>query len=114
MSQYRNLGKRHEGGGAWRWLMMGAVLAFGCSAALFLAVLTFEWATLGVPTERLVIATATVDTFAPAAVSQTPWIITATSVPISPTPLLRATATPMARNANSPTGRECHTAPWRC
>ena len=106
MSQYRSLSKRREGGGAWRWLVMGAVLAFGFSAALFLAALTFEWATLGVPSERHVIATA--DTFAPAAVSQTPWIITATSVPISPTPLLRATATPMPA---TPTARPVASAP---
>ena len=95
MSQYRSLSKRREGGGAWRWFVMGIVLAFGCSAALFLAALTLELAALGAPAERLVIATATADIFAPAAATQTPWIITVTHAPISPTPLLQATATPL-------------------
>ena len=111
MSQYRNLGKRREGGGAWRWLVMGAVLAFGFSAALFLAALTFEWATLGVPSERHLIATGgylcarrgvanTLDHH-----SNERAHLTHAVAP--------GDGHAHARNANSPTGRERPTAPWR-
>ena len=93
MSQYRNLQQRREGGGAWRWFVLGAILAFGCSIALFLAALTFEFASLGTPIERQVVITATQDVFAPVAITQTPWVVTATPLPITPTPLLRPTNT---------------------
>lgn len=93
MSQYRNLSKRREGGGAWRWFVLGAVLAFGCSIVLFLAGLTFELVILGSQPERRVVVTATQDLFALVEPSQTPWVVTATAEPIPPTPLLQPTAT---------------------
>ena len=115
MNPYRNLNKRRESGGAWRWFIIGAILAFGCSIALFLAALVFELASLGTPRVQLVVATATADIFAPAEATQTPWIVTATRAAASATPLLRATdtpqpppptATPVVRDVSSPTVAE--------
>ncbi len=101
MSLSRNLSKRREGGGAWRWFVLGAVLAFGCSIVLFLAGLTLELAFIGAPTERRVVVTATQDSFALPAPSQTPWVVTATAEPIRPTPLLQPTATAVPMTATT-------------
>ncbi len=94
MSDYQRYRQRRSGGGAWRWFVMGAVLAIGFSMMVFLAALTLEAVSLGAPLERLIVATPTFDAFAAALPTQTPWVVTATPALPSPTPLLQLTEEP--------------------
>lgn len=92
---YGYVGGRRTGGAAWQWIIIGAVLGFGCSVILALAALAFGLVTLD-PN-----AVADLPT-------QTPFIITATPQPVTPTIAVEptepaATATEIRLEIQAPT-----------
>ncbi len=86
---YGRLGSsRRSGSAIWQWMIIGAVLGFGCAAVAFLALLVTNQIQIDpngfnrvTPTERVVVQVVT-PTLDPNAPTITPVIITATSEPL--------------------------------
>lgn len=90
-TNYGRVGGRRSGGAIWQWMIIGLVFGFACSAVVVLALLTFG--ILGIDTEGTstasevtntpFIVTATTDPNLQNAVlpTQTPFVVTATSEP---------------------------------
>jgi len=85
MSRYSSssLSRRRSGGGAWLWVVMGMILGLMCAAVFFVGALAFG----AVLIDPAAIAAANS--------TQTPWIITSTPPPVTPTdpPTITPTAT---------------------
>ncbi len=85
MSRYSSssLSRRRSGGGAWLWMVMGMILGLMCAAVFFVGALAFG---------AILIDPAAI---AAANATQTPWVITSTPPPVTPTdpPTLTPTAT---------------------
>ncbi|MDX2161062.1 MAG: SUMF1/EgtB/PvdO family nonheme iron enzyme [bacterium] len=82
MSRYGSLSRRRSGGAAWLWVVSGIIIGFMCSAVLFVGALALG--ALAIDPAAIAAAQAT----------QTPWIITNTPPPVTPTNT--ATITPTA------------------
>ncbi|MFN8530342.1 MAG: SUMF1/EgtB/PvdO family nonheme iron enzyme [Anaerolineae bacterium] len=84
MSRYGSLGRRRSSGAAWLWVVSGVIIGFMCSAVLFVGALAFG---------AIMIDPAAI---AAAQATQTPWVITNTPLPVTPTltPTTAPTASP--------------------